>query len=196
MYSLIEGRQLPTQKSCKCVFSYLLLTGSFNLSHNVAKFGHNSPRLSLCSFEILFINFLCLNFHLQQKCWYHSTLEKQRRLHTLCTNDTVLTFCFIASIFERRRFPRLPVHPAANSGPREVSAVKECLVPRFDSKMNPGRSSRKIVACYRKKKKKSMNQECYYSQAIKNKIKHYTFKIFIKPSFMNTKSWCPVEDRR
>jgi len=89
----------------------------------------------------------------------------------------------MASIFERRRFPRLPVHPAANSGPSEVSAVKECLVPRFDSKMNPGRSSRKIVACYVKEKggkKKCMNQECYYSQAIKNKIKHYTFKNFIK----------------
>jgi len=40
-----------------------------------------------------------------------------------------------------------------------------------------------------------MNQECY-SQAIKNKIKHYTFKNFIKPSFMNAKSWCPVEDGR
>jgi len=69
----------------------------------------------------------------------------------IISNDTMLTFCFMASIFERRRFPRLPVHPAANSGPSEVSAVKECLVPRFDSKMNPGRSSRKIVACYRKK---------------------------------------------
>jgi len=101
----------------------------------------------------------------------------------------------MASIFERRRFPRLPVHPAANSGPSEVSAVKECLVPRFDSKMNPGRSSRKIVACYRGGGER-MNQECYYSQAIKNKIKHYTFKNFIKPSFMNAKSWCPIEGRR
>jgi len=55
----------------------------------------------------------------------------------------------MASILERSRLPRLPVQPAANSGPNEVSAVKECLVPRFDSNMNPGRSSRKIVACYR-----------------------------------------------
>lgn len=58
------------------------------------------------------------------------------------------TFCFMASILERSRFPRLPVQPPANSGPSDVSAVNECLVPRFDSNTNPGKSSRRIVACW------------------------------------------------
>lgn len=31
--------------------------------------------------------------------------------------------------------------------PKLVSAVKECLVPLFDSKMKPGKSSLRIVAC-------------------------------------------------
>lgn len=31
--------------------------------------------------------------------------------------------------------------------PKLVSAVKECFVPRFDSKINPGKSSLSIVAC-------------------------------------------------
>lgn len=57
------------------VFPYLFLAGPFNLRYDVAKFGDNSSRLSLCSFEILFINFLSLNFHLEQKYWYHSLLD-------------------------------------------------------------------------------------------------------------------------
>ena len=57
------------------------------------------------------------------------------------------TFCFMASTFDLNLFPRRPVHPAWNSGPREVSAVKECLVLRLLSKMNPGKSSRRMVAC-------------------------------------------------
>jgi len=31
--------------------------------------------------------------------------------------------------------------------PKEISAVKVCLVPRFDSNKKPGRSSFKMVAC-------------------------------------------------
>ena len=57
------------------------------------------------------------------------------------------TFCFTASTFDLNFLLFLPVHPAANSGPREVSAVNECLVPRFDSKTKPGSSSLRIVAC-------------------------------------------------
>lgn len=57
------------------VFPYLLLAGPFNLRYNVAKFGDNSSRLSLRSFEILFINFLRLNFHLQQQNWYNSPVD-------------------------------------------------------------------------------------------------------------------------
>lgn len=82
----------------------------------------------------------------------------------------------MASILERSRLPRLPVHPAANSGPNEVSAVKECLVPRLDSKMNPGRSSRKIVACYRGKGTACTKNDFTFRQKY----------IYIKPSFKNT----------
>lgn len=53
----------------------------------------------------------------------------------------------MASSLERRRLPRLPVQPAANSGPNDVSAMNECLVPRLDSKIKPGKSSRRMVAC-------------------------------------------------
>jgi hypothetical protein len=35
--------------------------------------------LSLGSFKIFFINFLCLNFHLEQKNWYHSLLNNDYR---------------------------------------------------------------------------------------------------------------------
>lgn len=60
-----------------------------------------------------------------------------------------LTFILRASVLDRRRLaPRRPDVPGVrNSGPRLVSAVNECLVPRFDSNIKPGRSSRKIVAC-------------------------------------------------
>ena len=63
------------------------------------------------------------------------------------------TLCFTASIFPFSRpllLPRVPdpeIQPAANSGPSDVSAVNVCLVPRFDWKRNPGRSSLRMVAC-------------------------------------------------
>lgn len=59
-----------------------------------------------------------------------------------------LTFCLMASILDRSRFPFLPLHPAENSGPRDVSAVNECFVPLLLSNINPGSSSRSIVACW------------------------------------------------
>ena len=67
----------------------------------------------------------------------------------------VLILCFTASIFPFSRPLLLPprpapdpeIQPAANSGPSDVSAVKVCLVPRFDWKRNPGRSSFRMVAC-------------------------------------------------
>ncbi len=59
------------------------------------------------------------------------------------------TFCFTASILDLNFLLLRPVHPAANSGPREVSAVNECFVPLFDSNTNPGKSSRRRVDCYK-----------------------------------------------
>ena len=51
------------------------------------------------------------------------------------------TFCWTCSSFDLNLLPLFPVQPVENSGPSEVSAMKECLVPRLDSKMNPARSS-------------------------------------------------------
>ena len=60
-----------------------------------------------------------------------------------------LTFVLMASTFDLNFLLFFPLQPALNSGPRVVSAVNECLVPRFDSNTKPGRSSFNIVACCR-----------------------------------------------
>ena len=50
----------------------------------------------------------------------------------------LLTFCLIASALDRSLLVFFEVQPAANSGPRDVSEVNVCLVPRLDSNKKPG----------------------------------------------------------
>lgn len=57
------------------------------------------------------------------------------------------TLDLISSVLERIFLFFLPPHPVANSGPRDVSAVKECFVPLLDSNINPAKSSFRIVDC-------------------------------------------------
>lgn len=63
--------------------------------------------------------------------------------------EEACTFSLVSSILERNFLLFLAVQPAENSGPSEVSAVNECLVPLLDSNMKPGRSSLRIVHCYK-----------------------------------------------
>lgn len=55
------------------------------------------------------------------------------------------TFILTSSVLDLNFLLLFPPHPVENSAPKEVSAVKECLVPLFDSNINPGTSSFKIV---------------------------------------------------
>lgn len=57
------------------------------------------------------------------------------------------TFERNASTSERIFLLFFPLQPAENSGPSDVSAVKACFVPLFDSNTKPVRSSLRIVAC-------------------------------------------------
>jgi len=66
------------------------------------------------------------------------TDHKEPTTHTLSRTASDLDLNFLEC---------LPVQPAANSAPRDVSAVNECFVPRLDSNMKPGRPSRRIVVC-------------------------------------------------
>ena len=59
----------------------------------------------------------------------------------------VLTLDRAASVLDLSLRLLLPPQPTENSGPRDVSAVKECLVPRLDSNTKPTSSSRSSVAC-------------------------------------------------
>ena len=89
--------------------------------------------------------FLVLHTRPQQ----NNIFTKKFRFHEFrIQRITSPTFCLTASIFVLNFFPLRPVHPPWNSGPRDVSAVNECFVFLLDSKMNPGKSSRKIVDCW------------------------------------------------
>ena len=68
---------------------------------------------------------------------------------SIATHDLCLlhTFVLMASTFDLNFLLFFPLQPALNSGPRVVSAVKECFVPLLDSNTNPGNSSFRIVAC-------------------------------------------------
>ena len=70
-----------------------------------------------------------------------------RRYFSWISAAKFLIFNFWASTFDTNLFPLFPIQPAANSGPSEVSALNVCFVPLLDSKTNPARSSRSIVAC-------------------------------------------------
>jgi len=58
-----------------------------------------------------------------------------------------LIFCLVWSALLTSLLVFFPLQPAENSGPRDVSAVKLCLVPLFDSNRKPGRSSFSVVDC-------------------------------------------------
>ena len=70
-----------------------------------------------------------------------------RRYFSWISLAKFLIFNFCASTFDTNRFPLFPNQPAANSGPKDVSALNVCFVPLFDSKTKPARSSRRMVAC-------------------------------------------------
>ena len=58
-----------------------------------------------------------------------------------------LTLERAASVLDLSLRLLLPPHPTENSGPKDVSAVNECFVPRLDSNTKPTSSSRNRVAC-------------------------------------------------
>lgn len=76
-----------------------------------------------------------------------TVINNNKVTKTSCKHDSDSTFVRISSVLERIFLFFLPPQPVANSGPRDVSAVKECFVPLFDSNMNPAKSSFRIVDC-------------------------------------------------
>ena len=76
-----------------------------------------------------------------------AVINKNKFNKTACKHDSDSTLVRISSVLERIFLFFLPPQPVANSGPRDVSAVKECFVPLLDSNMNPAKSSFSIVDC-------------------------------------------------
>lgn len=103
------------------------------------------------------------------KHYYYINIRPQYLFIKLKLNIST-TLDLISSVLERIFLFFLPPHPVANSGPRDVSAVKECFVPLLDSNINPAKSSFRIVDCCKIIPKKQLNHRIMTSSSLLKKM--------------------------
>ena len=106
-----------------------------------------------------------------------TVINNNKVTKTSCKHDSDSTFVRISSVLERIFLFFLPPQPVANSGPRDVSAVKECFVPLLDSNMNPAKSSFRIVDCCEIHTHKNVRKTIHTPQGCSN-----------NPCFLNSNS--------